>query len=406
VFLATVTGSGVSLSISRRMVSVNSAGTNGGNGNSGLAMHYYDFSRGIPQVTPDGRYVTFVSDASDLAAGIADVNQGQANTNYRRDIFVRDMQANQTRVVSVAQTGSSTGDSGSYTPMLSNDGRYVAFESDAEDLVSGDGNRSRDVFTRDMTSGITDAASLRTPLFPAAVLALAGGDLADVTPDGRYALFLSRSWEITPSVSGAGNDTQAYVYDRQTDIAQMLSLTPSGIAADHSVTWAQISDDGRFVVFQSQGNGLDAGVTGTHGGVYLRDLATGQTTMISRNTTTGEPADDFATITGSYGFAISSDDRYVAFVSVGTNLAIGVTVTAYQKNLYLYDRQTETLRLLTVNASGTASGNGSMYGENFAPSFSADSRRLVFLSLASDLISGVTDTNGTMDDSIPARPAS
>ncbi|NUQ65737.1 MAG: PD40 domain-containing protein, partial [Pirellulales bacterium] len=395
VFLATMTGSGASLAISNRMASVNSAGDNGGNGSSGLAMHYYDFSPGTPQVTADGRYVAFESNADNLVAGITDANQGHANGNYRRDVFIRDMQENQTRAASLTPTGDRTGDSGSYTVLLSDDGRYVAFESDADNLAPGDGNRSRDVFTRDMTAGLTDVISRRSPLLPATLLAPEGGRTADATPDGRYMLFTSTSQEIAPDVSNFWRSLEAYVYDRETGVTELVSVMPDGSVAEPGIdNWAKISNDGRFVIFQSQSNDLDPSVTGTNGGLYLHDRVTGQTRLINRNSTTGAPANAYH---GNVGLAISPDDRYVAFTSSGTNLVSGVTVLSGQSNLYLFDRQTGTVRMVTQNAAGTASGSGYTNAELFQPAFSADSRKLVFLSQAGDLISGVSDTNGAAD---------
>lgn len=114
-------------------VSVASDGTQG-NWNS-----YY------PSISADGRYVAFDSEASNLVSG---------DTNHSRDIFVHDRQTGQTTRVSVASDGTQ-GSSGSYDPSISADGRYVAFESGASNLVSGDTNGAGDVFVRDREDGVS-----------------------------------------------------------------------------------------------------------------------------------------------------------------------------------------------------------------------------------------------------------
>jgi Tol biopolymer transport system component len=155
-----------------------------------------------------------------------------------------------------------------------------------------------------------------------------------------------------------------------------------------------MSDDGRFVAFNTTRNNLDSAVTGAAGGVYLRDLITGVTTMISRNLTSGNPANVF---NGLSAVVVSPDGRFVVFGSAADNLIDGVTIPAGQENLFLFDRQSRALRLLTLNIAGVRSGNSATRGNEFQPAFSADSRRLVFVSRSSDLVAGVTDTNNALD---------
>src|SRR5262249_33858892 len=138
VFLSTITAT----AITTRMVSVNSAGTNGGNDDSGTGVYPYDFSGGFPRVSGDGRTVAFAGLASNLVAGVTDANND-------RDIFVRDMQANTTRLVSVTLSGTSSGTGRSTTPVMSADGSSIAFESQVANLVLNDGNRNQDLFVRD-----------------------------------------------------------------------------------------------------------------------------------------------------------------------------------------------------------------------------------------------------------------
>src|SRR5439155_21978885 len=116
------------------LVSVNLAGTSGGNGNS------YE-----PRISADGRYVLFLSDASDLVTN--------ADNNANSDVFVRDLVLGTTRLVSVNRFGNATGNGASYYAVMTPDGRHVAFDSEASDLVPNDVNGDwLDIFVRDLVA--------------------------------------------------------------------------------------------------------------------------------------------------------------------------------------------------------------------------------------------------------------
>ncbi len=397
VYLATITPT----SITTRLVSNNSAGTNGGNDDSGTGPDPLGVSVGFPQITPDGRYVAFDSQATDLVAGLIDGNQSQGNVAHRRDVFVRDMQTNTTRAVSVTADGTSTGNNGSYTPALSSDGRSVVFATDATNLGFKDGNQAQDIFVHDVVTGATELASRRSPLLPAMQLAPGGGDLAAATPDGRFVAFINSDGDtsgfstLRPDIYTRFGSANLYVRDQQTGRIQVASVEPDGTqTAGGAIFNTALSVDGRFIAFVAFRNSLDASVTGTSGGVYLRDLNTGITKMISRNTTTGAPNNNIDTFDE---VAVSPDGHYVAFTSVATNLINGVTVPSGQANLYLYDRVAGTLRMVSINAGGTASGSPGTTVGTYRPVFSADSSRLIYASASADLVAGVTDTNNKYD---------
>jgi RHS repeat-associated protein len=395
VILSTITPT----TITNRLVSVNAAGSNGGNGNSGMGPFNDPVGIGFPQVSPDGRFVAFASEATDLVAGISDGNDGLGGA-LRRDVFVRDMQLNVTRVVSLTPGATITGNSGSYSPALSADGRFVAVESDASDLLpAGDRNQRQDVFVRDVTAGTTELASRRSPLLPDEVLALQGGDLRAITPDGRFVAFASDTGfndhsDLVPGVTVAGS-TGLYVRDRQTGGIRVANLLPGSNTIPASNLYkAALSADGRFVAFDTQNAQLDPMLTAVDGGIYVHDLLIGSTRLVSRNTTTNEPANVYL---GGVDVTISPDGRYVAFTNGATNLVSGVTVPANQPQLYLHDRQTGTTRLVSINASGTAPGNGNTDITEYEPAFNGDGSKLVFLSRSSDLVASVTDANDDLD---------
>jgi Tol biopolymer transport system component len=163
-----------------RRVSVATDGTPGNNRSS------------YPSISADGRYVAFSSDASNLVSG---------DTNDTADIFVNDLQTGTTKLISVASDGT-PGNTYSYRPSISADGRYVAFSSDASNLVSGDTNDTADIFVNDLQTGITkliSVASNETPERP-------------ISADGRYVTFPSNASNL---VSGDTNDTaDIFIYDR------------------------------------------------------------------------------------------------------------------------------------------------------------------------------------------------
>ncbi len=386
--------------ISRRMVSVNTAGTNGGNADSGNGDNLggFTFANGYPQITADGRYVAFGSLATNLVTGITDEN----TPNLRRDVFLRDMQSNVTQVISLAPDGLHTGNSGSYLPTISSDARVIAFVSNATDLAPGnvDGNGQKDVFVRDLSVQFTELVSAHSPFMPDEVLIPQGVTLSldDVTPDGRYVAFVTNSAYLTPEISSSQFSYHAYVRDRLTGVVEQVSVAANGTDAGTTSGVVRISADGRFVAFRSSVNSaaFDPGTVDTNGGadLFVRDRLTGVTTLVSAipggNTTSSSSVRS--------ELAISPDGRYIVYTSVATDLVSGVA-SAGEYDLYVWDRVTGTTRMVDVNAAGTAAGNtGSVSSHNlYWPSFSADGSTLVFTTNSSDLVAGVTDTNGTDD---------
>lgn len=378
--------------ITVRMVSVRTTGGDGGNANSGDVLDANQFDTTAPQISDDGRYVAFRSSASDLVAGLTDATAAFGDSRGS-DIFRRDMTLNQT--ICVSAIGANTGNSASYFPQMSADGKFVAFAGNADNLVPGvsDGNRMSDVFLRNVAAGVTSVASARSPLLPASLVVPNGGELLDASADGRYVLFSSTSRpELKPGVSGPFLGKDVYVRDRQTGAITLVSVLPSGLAGSAFFA-AKISADGRYVVFNSNANNLDPAVTATNGGVYLRDLVLGTTRLVSRNTTNNAPANAF------YGFdaalTISPNGRFATFYSPATNLVSGVTVSGGQNNLYIYDRQTDTLRMVTIAAAGGVSSNDNTSNDQLVPAFSGDSSVLIFRSAATNIDTGFTYTGGT-----------
>jgi len=261
--------------------SVDSAGVQG-NGNS------TELFTSNPAISGDGRYVAFTSDATNLVAG---------DTNLARDVFVRDLRTGITTRVSQGK-GTLQANGPSYSAAISGDGRYVAFTSDATNVVDFDTNLATDVFVRDRQTGITTKDSLGGFRSSTAIEVAISGD-------GRYVAFTMEG--------------DVSVHDRQTGTYDVVSVDSGGVQANAGSELQAISSDGRYVVFFSYATNLVAGDTNNSADVFVRDRQTGITTLASVSNG-GVWSDN-----DSSESAISSDGRYVAFSSSAGNLVAGDT---------------------------------------------------------------------------------
>jgi len=316
----------------------------------------------------DGGYVVFESDATDLVTG---------DSNGSRDVFRKDLLTGTLVRVSTDSSGAE-GNGGSYAPAISADGRYVVFESDAGNLVSGDGNGKRDIFLKDIQTGITTRVST-TSLSGEAT----GNSYKPViTPDGRYVAFYSIAGDLVAGDTNGMYDV--FLKDTQTGTTTRISTgSGSSQATGGSSYLPAISDDGRFVAFFSFASDLVAGDGNSVPDVFLKDTQTDSTVRVSVDST-GTEGD-----LNSTNPAINGDGRYVAFTSLATNLVSGDSNATWD----IFVRDTLTGMTTRVSTDGTgAQGNGS---SNNLPAVSADGRYVAFQSAASNLVAG--DTNGVSD---------
>jgi len=321
-----------------------------------------------PSMSADGRYVAFESKASNLVSG---------DTNGEQDIFVHDRQTGQTTRVSVASDGTQARSGtiyGSLSPSISADGRYVAFHSYATNLVSGDTNLSSDVFVHDRQTGQTTRVSVASDGTQANNLSAH----PSISADGRYVAFVSFANNL---VSGDTGYVDVFVHDRQTGQTTRVSVATGGGQANGNSYDPSISADGRYVAFESDATNLVSGDTNFSPDVFVHDRQTGQTTRVS-------VASDGTQANGPSGKpSISADGRYVAFMSSADNL---VSMPGPPTRIYVHDRQTGQTTLVSVASDGTPANSSAFY-----PSISPDGRYVAFRSRASNLVSG--DTNGTWD---------
>jgi hypothetical protein len=327
----------------------------------------------LPRISTNGRYVAFDSLAADLVASPPDANGGE-------DVYLHDLLSGTTTLVSVKTDGSAAGNQRSLVRGLSGDGRYVLFESEASDLVSGDNNLSTDVFVRDLQSGVTTLVSV------AVGGASSGNNMslaAAMSPDGRFVLFSSDATNLVPTDtnSGACSCRDVFVRDLQTATTALVSVSSSGTdSSNQGSGGVAVSDDGRYVTFSSLGTNLVAGVADGNGvpDVFRRDLQTGVTQLASADSS-GTAAGN----TASTPVAMTADGRYVLFHSTASNLT-AASDTNSQLDVFVRDTQTQTTALASVNVAANATGAG----QSTAVAISGDGRYVAFHSTANDLVAG------------------
>jgi hypothetical protein len=189
------------------------------------------------------------------------------DTNVSWDVFVHDRQTGTTTRVSVASNGAQ-GNEGSESPALSGDGRYIAFESWASNLAAGDTNDSPDVFVHDRQTGTTSRISVASD-------GTQGNHYrhsvaAALSADGRYVAFTSFD---TLVVDDADLTPDVFVHDRQTDTTSRISVAPDGTQGNRESNFPVLSGDGHYVAFESWASNLVVGDTNTTPDVFVQNLA-------------------------------------------------------------------------------------------------------------------------------------
>jgi len=333
------------------LVSISSGGTQGND----IALR--------PRISDDGRYIVYDSRASNLVAG--DINNDW-------DVFLRDRQGGTTVLVSVDSTGSwANGDS--WKADVSDDGRYVTFESWATDLIASDTNGWEDVFIRDMVTGSTSRiqSGLSQPNGPSFSPTISG-------TGSRVALNSSASNLITGDTNGLRD---VFVWTRTTGSIVRVSVTAQGTQSSASALNGTISDSGEQVVFECNGLVL-TDLTPLQNDIYLRDLVTATTELISLSSS-GSQANDIG-----YDAVVSAGGRYVAWSSDATNLVSGDTNGV--QDIFLRDRHLATTIRVSESASGVQANDSS-----FSVAISSDGVHVSYASWASNLVT--SDTNQADD---------
>ena len=377
-------------------------------------------------MSADGRFVAFASSATNLVPD---------DTNGVWDIFVHDRATRRVERVSIASDGTE-GNGAAGRPSISGDGRFVAFESAASNLVADDTNDAVDVFVHARDTGEVERVSVASD----GTQANYGGRSPAISADGRFAAFTSYSTNLVPEDANTVS-TEIFVFDRETSQIERVEVASDGTEPADSTGFydPSISADGRFVAFETPQPGLADGDTSVGflaWDVFIYDRQTGEIQWASEGT-----PDVGLVYSGSE--SISADGRYVAFKShepiPGPVPGGAQEVYAGGERIILYDRATAEIldEIFSIPAPGNGgtgptaiSGNGDFiafvdYNENFVPdgvydvdlfvyhrpshevvlvaksagvggdAFSDDGSLLTFSSRAPDLVPD--DTNGVGD---------
>ena len=397
-----VLAGGIAWSQVTERVSVDSAGVEGNNASS------------APSTSSDGRHVAFESQADNLVAG---------DGNSFWDIFVHDLQTGITTRVSLHSDGTTEGDGPSFDPSISSDGRYVAFESDADNLVVSDNGLYYDVYVHDRQTGTTTRVSLHTDGTE--------GDRESNDPsisgDGRYVAFESFASTLVagdmpfpfgfPDIFVRDRDADGNgTYDEVGGVSTVrVSVDSDGIAWDGPSLNPSISTNGRYVAFQSDAN-LVFDDTGVAPDVFVHDRDYDEDGIYDDEDGTYDPgevstvrvsvrSDGTEADQNSSAPSISVDGRYVAFESFATNLVAGDLNGLF--DVFVHDRDADgdgiyddedgildpgevsTVRV-SVRSDCTEADQASA-----APSISGDGRYVAFESDADNLVAD--DTNNKID---------
>ncbi|MBI5870757.1 MAG: PD40 domain-containing protein [Actinobacteria bacterium] len=352
-----------------------------------------------PVISSDGRYVAFRSEATDLVPG---------DTNGVTDIFVTDTLSGTTLRASTAADGAE-GNGRSSMVSISADGRYVAFDSFANNLAPGPGSYSV-VYVKDMKTGaITKVSAFNSgenPVISAdgrfvyfystsslwvkdmmtgslSVFASVAGGRVSVSADGHFVAFAS-SAILVPDDTNERADI--YVKDVLTGTITRVSTSSTGAQAITESPLLgclnpSISADGRFVAFDTKSSTLVDGDTNSNWDVFVKDMLTGVTTRVSTDSTGAQVS------SGSYA-SISGDGRYVAFESTASNLVSGDT--NINRDIFVKDTLTGMVKRVSVGSTGSQAN-----GESHTSTLSLNGNYVAFISGASNLVNG--DTNSAKD---------
>jgi hypothetical protein len=330
---------------------------------------------GRAAVNGNGQFVAFDSLADNLVPG---------DTNGVDDIFVRDRIAGRTERVSVSSTGVQ-GNGASGSASISADGRFVAFQSDATNLVRGDTNGASDIFVHDRMTGKTTRVSVSS----GGAQANGGSFGPAISADGNTVAFWSNATNLVP---GGSNNSDVYIHSMLTGKTTLVSVSSSGKQGNHFSTEPAISADGNIVAFTSFASNLVPGDTNGTDDVFVRNIKTGRTIRVSVSSSGAQGNGN------SFTPAISANGNVVAFASEATSLVPGDTQPLTVTDVFVRTVSTGVTQRISVSTTG-GQANGASAGPDvtvrggvdFGPSISADGTLIAFDSIASNLVPG--DTN-------------
>lgn len=309
-----------------------------------------------------------VSDDGRFVAFASDATDLVAgDTNGHTDIFVRDRADGTTERVSVNSAEEQALDGDSERPAISGDGRYVVFRSGATNLRAGDDVIARELYIRDRSAGTTEVVS-----FSDDEQDVGSGDYPDISADGRYVVFESNSVSF-PNPTAIGR-LDIFLRDRTAGTTELVNISDSEEQASNGGSWyPTISDDGNLVAFASSANNLSPDDAQIHSNIFLRNRSAGTTTLVDVNS--AEEQADYQT--GGTGPVISANGLFVAFISGATNL---VPNDPDRYDVFVRDLAAGTTEMASVGSDEAAANSNSV-----TPAISASGRFVAWDSYATNL---------------------
>lgn len=319
-----------------------------------------------PSISADGQLVVFQSTAENLV---------EDDANGLQDVFLFDRVSTQISRITVGYDGSEP-DGPSSEAHISSDGRFVAFVSEASNLVPNDNNGYADVF-------LYEIESRQIRLVSAGTNGRQGNDRSlqpSISRDGRFVAFVSLADNMHEADRNGVSDV--YVYDGDQERLELISVDNQGAQANHHSKHATISDDGRYVAYQSMATNLVDDDSDKLWDIYVHDRHEGVTELISRNLNGGAGSMD------SQRPSISADGRYIAFESWADDLVAGDQ--NYFSDVFVMDRHTGEMELVSVSNDSQQAND-----VNGGAMISANGRFVAFSSMAGNLVPN--DNNQVFD---------
>ena len=349
-------------------------------------------SSSLGSISSDGRFAAFLSYATNLV-------NGQMDSNNTFDVFLFDRLSGSITLVSHASGSTiTTGNGDSTTPIISADGSFIAYTSSSTNLVAGQNGliNSYNIFLYDRSTGATTLVSHKN-----GTINTTGNGVCipeAISGDGNIIAFNSVATDLVPGfMDGNGaNSSDLFVFNRTSGTTTLVSHVPgfsSTSANFQSGPDCVMSANGRFIAYDSKATNLVAGQIDQNNNfdVFFYDQTTQINTMVSHvsgsNNTTAKG--------GSFVAAMSADGTFIAYESSATNLIPGQIDANGGDDFFLYNRTAGTNSLVSHSSSSiTTTGSP---GGNFSSGISADGSFLAFLSLATNLVSGVQDLGNLFD---------
>ncbi len=320
-------------------------------------------------ISNDGRFVAFNSGATNLVPG---------DSNGFHDVFVRDLWTGETILASRSSSGE-LGDGTSTDGVISGDGRWVAFQSAARNFESTPETSYMGVFLRDLVLGTT----VRVSENAAGELANGAAVAVAVSDGGRFVCFGSEASNLVPGDTNGVPDV--FVYDVAAAAPTRVSVSSSGEQATDQCQVSDMSEDGRWIVFDSRSSNLDEGISNGFANIFVHDSLDHTTERIGQRMELGLWLEGNG---NSFEPQISRDGSIVAFKTQATNLVEPDTNDA--EDVLVWRRQSAQLSRASQNAQGEQAN-----AKCGAPTISSDGLFVAFPSGATNLVAG--DIEGQTD---------